>query len=279
MTESRKQVCCEIIAIGNELLIGDVQDTNTYWLIQQLTGLGGQVRLCSIVRDDIVAIAAMLRESVAAQMDLVITSGGLGPTGDDLTLAAVAEAFDLPVVVQPVALELLTRRYAELAQRGWVQSGEMTEARRKMAIFPAGAEPLLNPAGGAPGALLKVGGTTIVSLPGVPRELKAIFSETMGPLLNGLFGGAVYRIRSARLSTHDESSIAATLQFVVERNPKVYLKSRAIREDGIIFIRVSLSAAAADGASTDALLDEAWADLVTAMAALGILCQPEATTE
>src|SRR5262249_19684541 len=82
MSESRKPVCCEIIAIGNELLIGDVQDTNTYWLIQQLTGLGGLVRRCSIVRDDIAAIAATLRASVAAQTDLVITSGGLGPTGD-----------------------------------------------------------------------------------------------------------------------------------------------------------------------------------------------------
>src|SRR5438094_68008 len=125
MTESRHLVCCEIIAIGNELLIGDVQDTNTYWLIQQLTGLGGRVRRCCLVRDEVTAIAATVRESVAAQTDLLITSGGLGPTGDDLTLAAVAAAFDLPVVVQEVALESLTRRYAELAQRGWVQSGEM----------------------------------------------------------------------------------------------------------------------------------------------------------
>jgi len=94
---SNATVSCEIIAIGNELLIGDVQDTNSYWLIQQLTGLGGFVRRCWIVRDEFPAIAGALHAAVDAGTALIITSGGLGPTGDDLTLAAVAAAFNLPL--------------------------------------------------------------------------------------------------------------------------------------------------------------------------------------
>jgi nicotinamide-nucleotide amidase len=263
---------CEIIAIGNELLIGDVQDTNTYWLIQQLTGLGGLVRRCVIVRDELVAIAAALQSSVAAGTALVITTSGLGPTSDDLTLAAVASAFSLPLVVHTGALDMLTRRYAELAAAGRVLSGAMLESRRKMAVFPQGAEPIFNPVGGAPAALLRVGATAIVCLPGVPQEMKSIFTHSLGPLLVDLLGGAAYQFRTCLLNAYDESSIAAPLHSVVERNPLVYIKSRAVRLDGQIRIRLSFSATGPDAPAVSALLDSAVADLQHTMSALGLTC-------
>ena len=206
----------EIIAIGNELLIGDVQDTNTYWLIQQLTGLGGFVRRCWIVRDEFPAIAGALHAAVEAGTTLIITSGGLGPTADDLTLAAVAAAFELPLVVHAEAMAMLERRYGELARSGWVSTPELNDARKKMAMFPLGAEPIYNPVGGAPAALLRVRGSTIVCLPGVPPELKGIFTSSLVPLLSGLFGGAAYQIRSVIVSCQDESAMASQLQEVVE---------------------------------------------------------------
>ncbi len=267
---SHAPVSCEIIAIGNELLIGDVADTNTHWLITQLTGLGGFVRRCMLIRDEFPAIADALHASVEAHTDLIVTSGGLGPTGDDLTLAAVAAAFNLPLVVHDEAMAMLTRRYAELAAIGWVQSAEMNEARRKMAMFPQGATPLYNPVGGAPAASLRIGGSTVVCLPGVPAELKGIFAQTMSPLLRELFGSATYAIRTVIVNCQDESHMAAALQSVVERHPRIYIKSRARRFGPDIAIRVSLSTTGADAANVASALDAAESDLSQAMARLGL---------
>jgi nicotinamide-nucleotide amidase len=295
-------VPCEIIAIGNELLIGDVQDTNTHWLIQQLTGLGGCVRRCAIVRDEFPAIAEALQSAVAAETALIITSGGLGPTGDDLTLAAVAAAFHLPVAAHAEAMAMLEKRYGELARAGWVSSPELNDARKKMAMFPQGAEPIYNPVGGAPAALLRVRASTIVCLPGVPPELKSIFTTSMNPLLRSLFGGAAYQIRAVIVSCQDESFMASELQGVVERHPRVYIKSRAMRMGPGVRIKVTLSATgrssspsaaegmdfgpagsrlpvacvAVPGAPTvEALIGRAQDDLRKAMETLGLSCTEE----
>ncbi len=247
-----------------------MQDTNTHWLIQRLTGLGGFVRRSAIVRDDFVAIAGALHDSLAARTRLVITGGGLGPTADDLTLAAVAHALGLPLVAHAQAMTMLEGRYIELARAGWVRSGEMNEARRKMAMFPQGAEPIFNPVGGAPAACLRVGISTIVCLPGVPTELKGIFTTSLQPLLNDLFGSATYQIRAVLVGCRDESFMAAQLQSVVERHPQVYIKSRAQRMSEGIHIKVTLSATARDQSSVEALLDAAQGDLQRTLAALGL---------
>ena len=269
---------CEIIAVGNELLIGDVQDTNTHWLIQQLTGLGGFVRRCCIVRDEFPAIADALRASLAAQTTLILTSGGLGPTADDLTLAAIAHALDLPLVAHAEALAMLTQRYAELAARGWVKSSEMSEARKKMAMFPQGAEPIYNNVGGAPAALLRVGPSTLVALPGVPPELKGIFTAAMQPLLNQIFGSATYQIHSLLVNCQDESFMAAQLQSVVERHSRVYLKSRARRFGPDVRIQVTLSATGPDISIVEGLLAAAQNDLRATLATLGLTCEVESNS-
>lgn len=263
-------ISCEIIAVGNELLIGDVQDTNTHWLIQQLTGLGGFVRRCWIVRDEFAAIAGALHAAVENETALIITSGGLGPTGDDLTLAAVAAAFELPLVVHAEAMAMLEKRYAELARAGLVTSPLLNDARKKMAMFPQGAEPIYNPVGGAPAALLRVRGSTIVCLPGVPSELKGIFTTSLAPLLNGIFGGAAYQIRSVIVAVQDESSMASQLQEVVERHPRVYIKSRAMRTGPGGGIKVTLSANGPDATTVNALLAAAQDDLRATLAGIGL---------
>ncbi len=275
MTGDRYPITCEIIAIGNEVLIGDVQDTNTYWLIQQLTGLGGFVRRCFIVRDEFPAIAEVVRYSLAAKTDLIVTSGGLGPTADDLTLAAIASALKLPLVVHQEAMAMLTRRYSELAQSGWVKSAEMNAARRKMAMFPQGAAPLYNPVGGAPAAMLRVDSSTIVCLPGVPAELKGIFTGSMQPLLNQLFGGAAYQIRSLIVDCQDESFLAEQLQSVVERHPRVYIKSRAKRFGPDVRIKVTLSAMGPTTQHVESSLSAAQQDLESTLATLGLSCEHE----
>src|SRR6185436_18164284 len=104
-----------IIAIGNELLIGETLDTNTNWLCRQLTGLGGSVERAAILPDKIETIAEVMRSACEAGPDLLITTGGLGPTDDDLTLSAVARALDLPLEQNETAYKWLAEKYTELA--------------------------------------------------------------------------------------------------------------------------------------------------------------------
>ncbi|HEM62067.1 MAG TPA: competence/damage-inducible protein A, partial [Chloroflexi bacterium] len=101
----------EIIAIGNELLLGDVLDTNTNWLCQRITGVGGQVTRAALIRDDIEAIVSEVRSVLARSPNLIITTGGLGPTGDDITLQGVAEATGRPLELHTEALALTKSRY------------------------------------------------------------------------------------------------------------------------------------------------------------------------
>ena len=149
-------VVVEIVAVGNELLLGDVLDTNSQWLCRRFTGLGARVQRVTMVGDDEAIIAGVVRGALERGARLVVTTGGLGPTEDDLTLRAVAAALGRPLVEHPGAREMVARTYAELARRGHVASAEMTPARLKMARLPEGAEPLANGVGAAPGALVRL---------------------------------------------------------------------------------------------------------------------------
>jgi len=166
-----EQVKVEIIATGNELLLGDVLDTNTNWLCKRITGAGGLVTRAVMVRDEVEAIAAAIRSALDRRPQLIITTGGLGPTGDDITLQAVAEATGCPLRLHREALALVKTRYQELAKKGHVGNSALTEARKKMAYLPRGARPVPNPVGSAPAVILEVDGSILVSLPGVPEEL------------------------------------------------------------------------------------------------------------
>src|SRR5512141_1596064 len=161
--------CVEILAIGNELLVGQVQDTNTYWLVRSLTALGARVRRAVILRDEYDEIADALASALKRKPRLIITTGGLGPTDDDLTMRALSQALSLELVEDPVALEMVRQRYVYLAGIRPNFSADLNEARRKMALLPLGGTPIYNPNGAAPGVVLDANGTTtIVSMPGVP---------------------------------------------------------------------------------------------------------------
>lgn len=216
----------EIIAIGNELLLGIVPDTNTHWLCSQMTGLGGRVERCSILRDGRQAIGDALQQAVRANRDLIVLTGGLGPTADDMTLAAVAYALNLPLEENSQAFTMLEKLFRRLARAKLIDSDELTESRRKMAQFPAGAIPLANRVGAAPGVLLHYEKSLIVSLPGVPSEMKSIFENALQPYLENLFGKAFYAEKTLIVDLNDESRIAPLLQELQNAWPQVYIKSR-----------------------------------------------------
>ncbi len=260
----------EIISIGNEILIGDVQDTNTHYLCRELTRLGGFVRRAVNVRDEPRAIAAELHGALDRGADLILTTGGLGPTDDDRTRASLAQALGLPLHLDPVALDMIRQRYDELHAQGLISQGGVTEARRKMAFLPQGAVPLWNPVGGAPGVRLDVGGTIIIALPGVPEEMVGIFQSSVQPLLREHLGAAVYLERTLIVHLVDDSVLAPFLKTVADAHPGVYVKSRASAFGTDTVIRVTFSMTGADRAGVEQQIEAAMRDLCNALAAAGI---------
>jgi nicotinamide-nucleotide amidase len=260
----------ELLTIGNEVLAGNVLDSNSHWLCGQLAALGALVRRITVLPDEPAQIAEGLRGALGRGPRLILTCGGLGPTRDDLTVASIADALRLPVEANPVAYAMIRDFYAELHGRGDVTTADMLPARAKMAQMPAGAEPLRNAVGAAPGVLLTRGETIIVCMPGVPGEMKDIFANSLAPRLPALFGRRSYGERVVKTDAWDESILAPAVDAVAARHPGVYVKSRAQVYGGGVEDFVTLAARGADGAEMDALLDAAERDLRAELHRIGI---------
>src|SRR5919199_3559090 len=158
----------ELFSIGTELLLGRIQDTNSYWLAQQASSLGATIARITIVGDDRAVILGALHDAVERGARTIITTGGLGPTPDDLTVECVAELFGVGTTVYRPALK-------DFMRRRLIGEDEITPALRRMATVPEGADVLLNPAGWAPCLRLRRGDTTFFLLPGPPQEMQAVF--------------------------------------------------------------------------------------------------------
>ncbi|MCS7062354.1 MAG: competence/damage-inducible protein A [Anaerolineae bacterium] len=260
----------ELFAIGNELLVGQVLDTNTHWLIRSFTALGAHVRRAHIVRDEYDEIADSLSSAMRRAPRLMVTTGGLGPTDDDLTLRAVARLLGLPLIEHPLALEMVRRRYEYLASVRPNFSAELNEARRKMALFPQGAHPLANPSGAAPGMALDLNSqTTLVCLPGVPSEMKDIFNTSLQPILQRTIGAGGYVEHTIVLDRGDESRIAAALHKIQAAHPTVYVKSRGQTFEDGLHLTVVLSHAGSDVQFIRQELSQTEQDAIQALSELG----------
>ncbi len=215
-----------VIAVGRELLTGRALDTNTRWLAQRLRAVGGRLDRAVTVDDDLPSIAREVRRALEDGARLVITTGGLGPTRDDMTLAGVAEALGLPLDLSEAARALVEVHYRGLAGSGAVTEAGLTDSREKMAILPRGAKPLPNPVGAAPGVVLEAAGALIVSLPGVPSEMRAIFDGSVDALVRARVGGGSSVDLVVVTGERDESRLAEVLARVMAEVPGSYLKSR-----------------------------------------------------
>jgi nicotinamide-nucleotide amidase len=193
-------VKAEILTIGDELLRGEIVDTNKSFLSERLVSIDVETRFHASVRDNPDDMTDAFRRA-AARSDAVIVSGGLGPTRDDLTSEVLARAFGLRLVRSAAALDAIRGFFRGLGR-------EMTENNAKQADFPEGAEVLPNPIGTAPGFLLEAQGTPFFCLPGVPRELTRMTDEQVLPrLARRAGGGAVVRARLLRTFGTGESML------------------------------------------------------------------------
>ena len=263
-------VTVEILTIGNEILLGIIEDTNSNYLCRVIRGMGGRVRRIAVLRDEIDAIAGEVKASLERRSELIFTCGGLGPTDDDLTLAAISQATARKLEVNPSAQEFVERRYRELASQGYVSSAELSEARLKMTRLPEGARAVENPVGAAPAVLVEVHETRIISLPGVPAELKAIVEGPLQDLLARTFGRGSYREREITVGCGDESELAPALRRVAFLHPEVYIKSRARRFGPDLSFRIVISASAASAKEAGRMIESAASDLTRVLGDSGI---------
>lgn len=220
----------EIVAIGNELLIGKTLDTNSHWLAKQITRLGGELRQVTMVRDKHEDIARAVGSAISRRPDFLLTLGGLGPTHDDITLSSISRLTRRRLVLNRDALDFLRRRYVKQLGPGV----KLTPARLKMARFPDGATPLPNPIGTAPAPCLRVRRVTVIALPGVPNEMRAIFTQSVAPMVERFGGSRRFYDRSLMLLGIPESALSPVIDQVMARNKSVYIKShpRGIEKTG-----------------------------------------------
>ena len=216
----------EILCIGNEILIGKTLNTNAQWLAKRATILGLDVRRITTIRDDVNEISNTVREGIFRKPKFIITIGGLGPTFDDKTMEGLANGLDCTLETNDEALKMVKDKYKEYTKTGKIEEGyNLTPHRVKMARLPKEARPLVNPVGTAPGAIVDREGTTIIALPGVPSEMKAIFERAVAPLLRQVAGNVTYFETTMETTGVGESQVAPLIDQVMYGNPLVYIKS------------------------------------------------------
>ncbi|NEP16484.1 MAG: competence/damage-inducible protein A [Leptolyngbya sp. SIO4C1] len=230
----------EIICIGTELLLGEILNSNAQYLAQQLAQLGIPHHYQTVVGDNVLRIQRAI--AIACERArLIIFTGGLGPTPDDLTTETLAAFFDTPLELRPEALADIE---AKFARRGRV----MSASNRKQALLPAGAELLPNPQGTAPGLLWQPRpGLTVMTFPGVPREMHDMWHATAVPYLKAQgWVNAVIHSRTLKFWGVSESGLAERVAPFFEReNPTV----APYASKGVIKLRISARAASVAAAA------------------------------
>jgi nicotinamide-nucleotide amidase len=234
----------EIIAVGSEMLTPERVDTNSLHLTAELNNLGVEVVTKCVIGDDRERLSDAVRRAMS-RSEIVILSGGLGPTEDDLTREAVAQALDRKLIFRDELAEGLERRFAQLKRK-------MAEINKRQAFLIEGADALPNDRGTAPGQWVEESGSVIMLLPGPPHELKAMFERQCLPRLKRLLPPLAIRTVFMRVAGMAESDLDALIApvYTKYRNPATTILAAAGD------LQIHLRARCATAAEADALLAE-----------------------
>ncbi|HDI75076.1 MAG TPA: competence/damage-inducible protein A [Thermoprotei archaeon] len=207
----------EIVSTGDELLVGEVVNTNASWIAKRLTLMGFTVRRITVVGDSVEEISDVLKNALS-RADIVIVTGGLGPTRDDVTREAVARVTGRRLVLHRGVLEeLLSRRRCE------------KEAAERMATVVDGCRIIPNSVGAAPGMVIEYGSKLIICLPGPPHELKPMFSRVEDELKK-FSGGTVLVEKRIKVKGLPEICVYGKVSRILEKVPGVYIKTRVLEK-------------------------------------------------
>jgi nicotinamide-nucleotide amidase len=246
-----------IVAVGSELLTPFRVDTNSLFITERLNAVGFDVRFKAVVGDDIDELTLVLRVELE-WADLIVLTGGLGPTADDITRDAVARLLDVPFDEDEATVARIRDRFA---RRGMV----MQENNRRQALVPRGASIIDNPVGTAPGLWMEHGRTAIVLLPGPPREMKPMLDGVIRDRIASRSAGTGVFRRVLKITGQPESSVDAKAQPIYSRwqaqDPPISTTILAVLGQ----IELHLSVTAADQATAARVLDPAVGELQTAL--------------
>ena len=196
--KDRQLINAEILAVGTEILLGSLVDTNTAWLSQRLAASGVAVYRHTAIGDNRGRLVAALSEA-ATRADLVISTGGLGPTSDDLTNEALGQATGREMIEYPEARRHIDEMFHHFTGR------RPPSSAYKQALFPKGSKLIVNPLGTAMGAFLELNEVLFATLPGVPAEMHSMFEETLEPIIRERSEGVIVSVmlKFARISEEE----------------------------------------------------------------------------
>jgi len=235
----------DIIAIGSELLLGQLVDTNSSYIAKRLAENGIELVQTTTIGDDLERMKEAIKEAIR-RSHIVITTGGIGPTEDDLTRQAVAEVFGRPLTFQPHLMEQIE---ALFNKRGF----RMAESNRKQAYIPEKSIPIENPKGTAPGFIVEYAKGSIISIPGVPLEMEYLMENTVIPYLRKRFDikHQVIQYKVLRACGLGESAIGLQIKDLMERNRNPSVGTLASIGD----IRIRITAKADNPEEASSLID------------------------
>jgi len=245
----------ELLLVGRDLLRGRVAETNARPLAARIAEIGGLIHRVTVVDDTTRAIGRALREALERNPHLVVTTGGLGPAADDVTLEAVAEVLGRPLTPNAKAREHVEAAYSRLARAKVVRNAAITLARDKLCRAPVGSVVLANPRGVAPGVIHRLpGGTAIVCLPGTPAQARAVFEAALDEL-HDLPHRRRLAQREVEAPTADESEVRPIVDRIAEEYPGVWISSRPSSGTKGSPVLVLLETVAATEGDANAALD------------------------
>ncbi|MEM2136572.1 MAG: molybdopterin-binding protein [Candidatus Methanomethylicia archaeon] len=212
----------EIISIGEELLIGKVVNTNASWIARRIAELGGKVRRIITVGDNTEEIISAIRDSVSRGTNIIITTGGLGPTFDDKTMEAISKLTEKPLKLD---MEVLKGIEEKVRKRG----RKISDSARKMAYVPEGSKILHNSIGTAPGIMIEYENAIIIALPGVPSEMEAMFNDQVIKIVK-----TEHKLLEREFIIYGvpEAVLAPTVIEIMKEIPNIYIKTHPKMELG-----------------------------------------------